>query len=145
LVIELAPETWRQKLLLGPTSTTVLALATLVPAIGAAWLLMSPDQVFSREMIWDLLFNLEGAWHLEHGHAAHVDFHNPLGILAFAFTRIGFGVVGLSAKAFLVGQTMVMLAIGAIAVPIAARRCAPLPALLFTTYVVPDPAARQHR
>ena len=41
----------------------VLMLAAPIVA-AAIWALLSPPVVLSREMTWDLLFNLAGAWHL---------------------------------------------------------------------------------
>jgi hypothetical protein len=82
--------------------TLLIMIAAPVPLL-AAWLLASPAEIFSREMSWDLLFNLEGAWHLYNGQIAHVDFHNPLGVLSFALTDIGLWLVGVRPQAFLAG------------------------------------------
>lgn len=121
-------------LLRGTTSTLWLAVASGVPALVAAWLLFAPGLMLSREMTWDLLFNLSGAWHLAHGHVPHVDFHTPFGVLGFALTAIGFAVAGPTPAAFLVGQ-LIVLAFGLLtAVPAAARRLAPLPAVVFVVY-----------
>lgn len=133
-MIELRQASLAERLLLGETSTRLLALASSVPAAAAAWLLLAPGHLYSREMTWDLLFNLEGAWHIEHGHVPHVDFHEPLGMLGFALTNLGFRVVGYTPNAFLTGELMVLVAILAAAVPVAARRLAPAPALLFVVY-----------
>ncbi len=54
-------------------------------------------------MSWDLLFNLEGAWNLYNGQIFHIDFHDPLGVLPFLLTEIGFWLTGLGPQAFLVG------------------------------------------
>jgi hypothetical protein len=45
-----------------------LVLLAAVPTAIAAWALLAPDYLLSREMTWDLLFNLAGAWHLQFGH-----------------------------------------------------------------------------
>ena len=42
--------------------------------LAAALLLIAPGAVLSRDMTWDLLFNLSGAWHIHNGHVPHVDF-----------------------------------------------------------------------
>src|SRR6185437_2837070 len=64
----------------------VLLLAAPIVA-AAMWALLSPPVVLSREMTWDLLFNLAGAWHVHLGHVAHVDFHEPVGQLNFLLRR----------------------------------------------------------
>ena len=56
-----------------PTSPANLALLAGVPVLVAIWALLSPGLVLSHEMTWDFLFNLSGAWHLQHGHVAHVE------------------------------------------------------------------------
>jgi len=50
----------------------------------------SPNLVVSHQMTWDFLYNLSGAWHLQHGHVPHVDFHEPVGQLNFVLTQLGF-------------------------------------------------------
>ena len=80
--------------LLGETSAWMLAIAAGVPVLVGASVLLASGLVLSREMTWDLLFNLEGAWHIEHGHVPHRDFHDPLGPLSFALTNLGFRFVG---------------------------------------------------
>jgi hypothetical protein len=135
VVVELRRESAAKQLLLGSTFAPWLGLASAVVAVAAAWVLWAPGHLYSREMTWDLLFNLEGAWHLAHGHVPHLDFHDPLGRLGFWLTSLGFQVVGVTPKAFLVGEFIVLPALLAAAVPVAARRLAPAPALLFTSYV----------
>jgi hypothetical protein len=103
--------------------------------IAAAWVLLGSGHVLSREMTWDLLFNLEGAWHIEHGHVPHRDFHDPLGPLSFALTNLGFRVVGPTAMAFVIGELIALAVVFPIAVVAAARRLAPLPAFLVVVYV----------
>lgn len=121
-------------LLLGESSTLWLAIAAGLPALAAAGLMLAPGLILSREMTWDLMFNLSGAWHLAHGHVAYTDFHTPFGVLSFALTAAGFAVAGPTPAAFLVGQSIVM-GLGLLAaVPVAASRLAPLPALLFVLY-----------
>ncbi len=98
-------------------------------------MLLAPGHLFSREMTWDLLYNLEGAWHLHNGHLPHVDFHTPLGALSFELTRIGFLVAGVVPRAALAGPLILVvpaLAAGALA---AGRRLPVLPAVVFTVYV----------
>jgi hypothetical protein len=62
--VSVAPES----LLLGETSAWRLAIAAGVPVLAAAWVPLAAGLVLSREMTWGLLSNLEGAWHIEHGH-----------------------------------------------------------------------------
>ncbi len=132
---EIGRESRLEGLLHSDTSAWTLALAAAVPVLVAVWCLFAPGHVLSREMTWDLFFNLEGAWHIANGHVPHVDFHDPLGPLGFALTYVGFRVVGPTAMAFLVGQLVSLAIVVAIAVPTAARRLAPLPAFLFVVYV----------
>ncbi len=86
-----------------PADAWRLAALSGLPLLLAAWMLISPENIFSREMSLDLLFNLEGAWHLYSGHIPHVDFHDPLGTLNFALTELGFRIIGVGPQAFIVG------------------------------------------
>jgi hypothetical protein len=112
----------------------VLGLAAPIVA-AAIWALLSPPVVLSREMTWDLLFNLAGAWHLHLGHVAHVDFHEPVGQLNFLLTEVGFRIVGVGPRAFLVGSVLVAVALFAASVSVAWRRLPPLPAAIFVVFV----------
>jgi len=135
VVVELRRVPLAERLLLGQSASAAVAIACAAIAAVAAWLLWSPGHLYSREMTWDLLFNLEGAWQIEQGQIPHVDFHEPLGMLGFTLTSFGFHVVGFTPRAFLVGEMVVLVAILATAIPVAARRLAPAPAVLFTAYV----------
>ena len=117
------------------TSPATLALLAGVPVLLALWALLSPRLVLSREMTWDFLYNLSGAWHLRHGHVAHVDFHEPVGQLNFMLTLLGFDLVGPTPFAFLVGVTIVTAVVFASASFAAMRRLPVLPAALFVTFV----------
>jgi hypothetical protein len=130
-----APASWRlEQVFVGEASALPLVLIAGVPVLIGAWLLLSPARVLSREMTWDLLFNLDGAWRIHSGQALHVDFHDPLGSLAFLLTELGFRVVGPSPRAFLVGE-MIAVAFAFVAAVIAAvPRLPPLPAVLFVLY-----------
>jgi len=92
-----------------------LVLVAALPTMAAMWALLSPDHVLSREMTWDLLFSLAGAWHLHFGHVPHVDFHEPVGQLNFLLTEAGFLFFGPTPRAFLAGVLIVTLAIFAAA------------------------------
>ena len=81
----------------------LVALASL-PVMAAVWVLLSPDLVLSHEMTWDFLYNLSGAWQLQTGHTAHLDFHDPLGTLTFRLTWLGFALLGPTPFAFLAGS-----------------------------------------
>jgi hypothetical protein len=105
-----------------------------VPMLAALWALLSPDLVLSHEMTWDFLYNLAGAWHLQHGHVAHVDFHDPVGQLNFVLTRLGFEFFGPTPFAFLAGVAIVAAAAFASAVLAAMRRLPLVPAALFVIF-----------
>ena len=124
-----------ESLTLGETSAWMLAIAAGVPVLVGAWVLLASGLVLSREMTWDLLFNLEGAWHIEHGHVPHRDFHDPLGPLSFALTNLGFRFAGPTAMAFIVGELIALAMLFPVAVAAAAGRLAPLPAFLVVLYV----------
>jgi hypothetical protein len=130
------PSAFRPSLFLAETSTTTLVASALLPLLAAAWLLLSPGRIFSREMTWDLLFNLAGAWQLHSGQVAHVDFHDPLGALSFILTDIGFHVVGFTAFAFVIGLSIACAAIFAAAIAVVRKRLPLVPALVFVLYVV---------
>ena len=91
------------RLLFGSASTRQVAGWAALPALAGVALLLAPGRLFSREMTWDLLYNLAGAWHLHQGQVAHVDFHTPLGALTFELTRLGFAIAGAVPQAALVG------------------------------------------
>lgn len=112
----------------------VFMLAAPIVAV-AVWALLSPPVVLSREMTWDLLFNLAGAWHLHLGHVAHVDFHEPVGQLNFLLTEVGFRLVGVGPRAFLVGAVLMAVALFAAAASVAWRRLPLLPAAIFVVFV----------
>lgn len=112
----------------------MLVLAA-IPVAVAGWAVLSPPVVLSREMTWDLLFNLAGAWHLHLGQIAHVDFHDPVGELNFLLTDIGFDLVGVGPHAFLVGAVVMAAALFVAAASTAWRRLPALPAAIFIAFV----------
>jgi hypothetical protein len=116
------------------TSPANLALLAGVPVLVAFWALLSPGLVLSHEMTWDFLYNLSGAWHLQHGHVAHVDFHEPVGQLNFVLTVLGFKLVGPTPFAFLVGVAIMAVAVFASASVAAMRRLPVVPAALFVIF-----------
>jgi len=117
------------------TSLAGLMLLAGLPVLAAMWALLSPNLVLSHEMTWDFLYNLSGAWHLQHGHVAHVDFHEPVGQLNFMLTLLGFELVGPTPFAFLVGVAIVAAVVFASASLAAMRRLPVLPAALFVIFV----------
>ena len=127
--------TLADRLLFGTASARQVAGWASLPALAGVALLLAPGRLFSREMTWDLLYNLAGAWHLHHGHVAHVDFHTPLGALSFELTRLGFAVAGTVPQAALAGPLLLLGPALAAAAFTAARRVPLLPAVLFTVYV----------
>jgi hypothetical protein len=112
----------------------VLLLASGLPVLAAIWALLSPPVMLSSEMTWDLLFNLAGAWHLWVGHVPHVDYHEPVGVLTFLLTEAGFGLLGPSPRAVLVGMAIAAAVLFAVATLVAARRLTLLPAVLFVVF-----------
>jgi hypothetical protein len=112
----------------GPLQVLVLSVALTVPAL---WAVLSVPVIYSREMTWDLMFNLDGAWRLYTGQAAHVDFHDPVGTLPFAVTALGFYLVGTKPFAFIVGECIVAAVIAAFAVVAVKDRLALVPGVLF--------------
>jgi hypothetical protein len=87
-------------------------------------------------MTWDLLFNLEGAWSLWNGQLLHVDVHDPLGIVTFGLTLLGFHIAGISPRAFLVGETLYVVAMLGASICIFPRRLPLAAAAVATLYVV---------
>src|SRR5258708_26320818 len=112
-----------------------VALLAGVPVLVALWALLSPSLVLSHERPWDFVYNLAGAWHLQHGHVAHVDFHEPVGQLNFMRTARGLGLVGPTPFAFLIGIAIVAAVAFASASVAAMRRLPTLPAALFVIFV----------
>ncbi len=119
-----------------PPSTQPVATALIAGAILAAtaWLLLAPDRVVSRLMTWDLLFNLEGAWRLLQGQVPHVDYHDPLGALAFWPTALGMHLLGPSVFASVFGKLLVAAVLYVAATVAASRRLMLLPAVLFVLF-----------
>src|SRR5258708_17065872 len=112
-----------------------VALLAGVPVLVALWTLLSPGLVLSQEMTWDFLYNLSGAWHLQHGHVAHIDFHEPVGQLNFLLPLLGFKLFGPPPFAFLVGVPIVATAVFVSAVLAAMPRLPLVPAALFVIFV----------
>jgi len=117
-----------------PSPMALLILAG-VPVAAAAWAMMSPEQLLSNAMTWDLLFNLAGAWHLHLGHVPHVDFHEPVGALNFVLTAIGFRLVGVGPLAFLTGAALMTSVLFVAAFFAVLRRLPLAPAATFVTFV----------
>jgi hypothetical protein len=103
-----------------------------VPALAGVWLLLlSPGRLMSREMTWDFLFILSGAWHLHFGHVAHVDFHEPLASLNFLLPLAAFSLFGVTPVAFLASVVAVAALVLVLACWAAWRRLPLLPASVF--------------
>ena len=119
-----------------PTGLGLLFLTSVLPLIIGASALLYSGRVLSREMTWDLLFNLAGAWHLSWGHVAHIDFREPVGALNFLLTALGFRLVGYSPFAFVVGAVIVALVLFIAASLAAWRRLPLLPATIFVILTV---------
>src|SRR5260370_5242828 len=104
----------RMMFLVPGRSLPLLALSVAL-TIPALWAVLSVPVVYSREMTWDLMFNLDGAWRMYTGQTAHVDFHDPVGTLPFAVTALGFYLVGIKPFAFIVIECIVAAVITALA------------------------------
>ena len=113
----------------------ILVLLAGVPVLVSVWALLSPRLVLSYEMTWDFVYNLSGAWRLQYGDVAHIDFHEPVGQLNFVLTRLGFELVGPTPFAFLAGATIVAAVVFASASVAALRRLPVVPAALFVVFV----------
>lgn len=113
--------------------TVLVGLAGAIVAAAAA-LLAGSGAVLSREMSWDLLFNLAGAWHLQHGQTAHVDFHDPVGQLYFRLTQLGFWLYGPTVWAFLAGYMIATAAVFAAAAAASAPRLPPVATMIFILF-----------
>jgi hypothetical protein len=116
-------------------------LRWLIPAsclvlFASIWLLLSPGIIYSNEMTWDLLFNLDGAWRLYIGQVLHIDFHHPLGTLAFAVTTLGFHLVGVKPIAFVVGECVLAATFAVFALLAVKDRLPTLPGLLFVSMCI---------
>ncbi len=121
------------------TATTLspvvaVGIAAGVPLIVLIWMLLAPGRVVSREMTWDMLFILEGGWHVFQGQVPHVDFHDPAGGLNFLLTAAGFQLVGVRPLAFLVGSSLMAVVLFVCASIAAAPRLPLLPATLFVLF-----------
>jgi hypothetical protein len=90
----------------------------------------------SREMTWDFLFILSGAWHLHYGHVAHVDFHEPLASLNFLLPLAGFSLFGATPFAFLASVVAVAALVFVLACCASWRRLPLVPASVFVLFVV---------
>jgi hypothetical protein len=117
------------------TSPMYLVLLSVLPVGLAMWAMLSPEVVLSNDMTWDFVYNLSGAWHLWNGQTEHVDFHDPLGLLSFVPTVLGFELVGLTPAAFLVGACLIAAVAFASASLAAMRRLPLVPAGLFVVFV----------
>jgi hypothetical protein len=126
---------WLDAWLTGTTSAVRVAAWASVPVLAGVVLLLAPGRLYSREMTWDLLHLLEGAWHLHQGQVPYVDFHTPFGPLSFTLTRLGFAMVGTVPLAAVVGPLVLVAPALAAAALVAARRLTLLPAVIFTVYV----------
>ena len=102
----------------------------------SVWLMLSPGVIYSKELTWDLLFNLEGAWRLYTGQVPHLDFHTPSGILTFAITSLGFQLVGVKPIAFVVGECVLAAAFTVLAILAVKDRLPALAGFLFVSICV---------
>ena len=121
-----------RRFLISSPDLRALLLATLPVSAIAAFLLIAPMQLYSREMTWDFLFNLDGAWRIRNGQVPHVDFHTELGTLPFALTALAFHLVGTNVMAFLVGECLLATIVLVLSVAAVTERAPLVPAAIFT-------------
>ena len=110
----------------------LISLSLLV-LLASSWLMLSPGIIYSAEMTWDLLFNLDGAWRLYEGQVSHVDFENVFGTLTFAMTTLGFQLIGIKPIAFIVGECILATVLTLFAIVVVKDRLPILPGLLFVS------------
>lgn len=125
-----------RRMLISRSDLGSLLLLTWPATAIAAALLIAPLQLYSREMTWDLLFNLDGAWRLYNHQIPHVDFHTELGSLTFAMTAVGFHLVGPTVLGFLAGECIFAAIIFALCVTAISDRLPLLPAAIFVVLSV---------
>lgn len=119
----------------GRVARALCVLLVLAVLAASAALLLVPPKLYSRAMAWDFLFNLSGAWAIFSGVSLHTDIHDPLGAGSFWLTVLGFHLVGVSLRAFLVGKIVMAAIVFAIATVVSVRRLAPVPAAIFVLLV----------
>jgi hypothetical protein len=115
-----------------PKVSATLSIAVSV-TVMAAWLLLGSGHVYSAEMTWDLLFNLDGAWRLYNGQLPHIDFHTELGSMPFALTALSFNLTGPSVLALPVGECLLSAVVLLLAIFAANGRLPLIPAVIFST------------
>lgn len=125
---------WR-KLLFDDAPWLPLTLLAAAVVGVSAWLLAAAPRIVSRQMTWDMLFNLSGAWAIHNGQVPHVDFHDPLGSLSFRLTALGFWFTGPSVWAFIAGEIVATAGLFVVALVAAGRRLPVVPAAVFIAYV----------
>ena len=128
---EPSTSTWRDTALF---PVVVVSVAAGVPLLVLIWMLLAPGHVVSREMTWDMMFILEGGWHVFQGQVPHVDFHDPVGELNFLLTAVGFDLVGVRPLAFLAGSSLMAMVLFVCASIVAPPRLPLLPAALFALF-----------
>lgn len=131
------------RLLIDRPSLRVLLLITLPATLIGMALLIAPARLYSAEMTWDLLFNLDGAWRLYNGQVPHVDFHTELGSLTFAMTALGFQFVGPNVMGVPIGECLFAALVLALCIATSSDRLPLVPAAIFTilsTYIVLMPS-----
>lgn len=125
----------RESPLGGRAARTLCVVIVLAVLAASAALLVLPPKIYSRTMVWDLLFNLSGAWAIFNGLSFHTDVHDPLGGGSFWLTVLGFRLVGVSLWAFLAGKIAMSATVFALATVVTLRRLSPVPAALFILMV----------
>ncbi len=118
----------------GEPHWAVLALVAGLPVALAAWALLASGRVLIEFGATDFLFNLAGGWQVFNGRLPHVDFHEPVGLLTFWLTALGFRLVGPTPLALPVGETIACAALFGAAMVAAGRRLALVPAASFVLF-----------
>jgi len=117
------------------TPSAILLTLAGVPVLIAAWAVVAPANLVSKVMTQDLMFNLAGAWQVYQGQSPHIDFHDPTGQLSFLLTAVGFDLLGLGPRAFLVNVLIVAAFLFLASLLAVVRRLPLLPAVLFILFI----------
>jgi hypothetical protein len=117
------------------------AIASFALVLSA--LLALPNQTITSKYVNDLFVFLDGAHRIWSGQVPNVDFHTPLGALAFYIPAAGYGLSGSMGGAMPVGMAIVVLLFAAVAAAILGSRmheALGLPLAAFLLLLVAAPA-----
>jgi hypothetical protein len=121
-----------RRLMIDHASLRALVLTTLPATLIAMAFLIVPGRLYSTEMTWDMLLNLDAAWRLYNAQISHVDFHTELGSLTFAMTALGFHLVGPGVMGLLIGECAFAAIVLTLCIITVSVRLPLVPGALFT-------------